>query len=121
MEQAALSSDRAKALDGADATEGNTDLETLEETRKASALFLRDHIGRFGRAFANALMQESQVRFHGCVARVLYRLLDLDCARLNIPVGPLMLELRSDAEDETPMGCGDEPQLIQIQTASGPR
>ncbi len=104
-----------EALGSEDGTERDIDTETLEETRKASALFLRDHIGRFGRAFANALMKESPDRFHGCAARVLYRLLDLDCARLNVPVGPLTLELRSDAEDETPIGCGGEPQLIQIQ------
>ncbi len=99
-----------------DGSEHTIDTETLEATRKATADFLRDHIGRFGRAFANALMTESPDRFHGCAARVLLRLLDIDCARLDVPVGPLTLELRSDAEDETPLGCGDGEQLIQIQT-----
>ena len=89
--------------------------ETLEETRKASRLFLRDHLGRFGRAFANTVVREDPHRFYGSVARLLEQLLDFDCARLEVPVGPPTLELRSDEEDETPMGCGDGEQLIQIQ------
>lgn len=96
-------------------TEPEVYQQTLEETRKAGRLFLRDHLGRFGRAFANTLVTEAPHRFYGSVARLLDRLLDFDCERLGVPVGPATLELRSDAEDETPMGCGDGEQLIQIQ------
>ncbi len=103
----------------ADEQEAERDVcaDTLEETRKASRLFLRNHLGRFGRAFASTVMKENPDRFYGCAASVLYRMLDLDCERLEVRVGPLTLELRSDAEDETPMGCGDGQQLIQIQTS----
>ncbi len=104
-----------EALGEESATQPDAYQETLEETRKAGRLFLRDHLGRFGRAFANAVVREDPHRFYASVARVLDQLLDFDCERLGVSVGPPTLELRSDAEDETPMGCGDGEQLIQIQ------
>ena len=92
--------------------------QTLEETRKAGGLFLGDHLGRFGRAFAGALTRDDQHGFYGCVARVLYGLLELDCERRGVPLGPRTVHLRSDAEDQIPMGCEDGSQLIQIQRHS---
>jgi TorA maturation chaperone TorD len=104
-----------EALGDESATQLNAYQETLEETRKASRLFLRDHLGRFAQAFASTLVREDPHRFYAAVARLLGQLLDFDCERLGVPLGPPTLALRSEAEDETPMGCGDGEQLIQIQ------
>jgi len=90
--------------------------ETLEETRRVSRLFLRDHLARFGAAFARYTIDADSDGFHGSAAAVLLGLLEIECARLGMPLGPPVLELRPAADDHVPMTCGGgEPELIQIQ------
>ena len=82
--------------------------------------FLRDHLARFGRAFARLLTKEDAGGFYGALGGVLSRLLALECARLGLPVGPPTLALRPPVPDDTPMACGDGRcavgrELIDIQ------
>ena len=91
------------------------DDETLEATRGAARTFLRDHLSRFGRAFATRVMIEDPEGFFGVLGRTLCELLDVECRRLNIDAGPIDLLVRPDVADETPMACGAAPELIQIQ------
>lgn len=113
-----LSRKEALALERCERKE-NPDLdanrEMLEETRKAERRFVRDHLGRFGRAFASALAREDQGEFFGAVGNILLRFLGLECERLHVPAGPAILELRSTSLDDAPMACGTGDELIQIQ------
>ncbi|MBI4442696.1 MAG: molecular chaperone TorD family protein [Acidobacteria bacterium] len=88
---------------------------TLEETRKAARLFLRDHVGRFGRALARLLAQQDSQGFFARLGCMLGDFLTLECSRVGVSPGPLQLELRSAEEDKVPMGCGGEEDLVQIQ------
>jgi TorA maturation chaperone TorD len=90
-------------------------LETLNETRRAGHGFLRDHLGRFGLAFATALTNADEHGVFGRTGKFLFRLLEVDCARFGIIPGPHTLQLRSAREETVPMGCGGEQELIQIQ------
>jgi len=88
---------------------------SLEETRKAARLFLRDHVGRFGRALARLLAQEDSQGFFAKLGCLLGVFLTLECSRVGVSPGPLQLELRSAEEDKVPMACGGEADLVQIQ------
>jgi hypothetical protein len=94
----------------------------LATVRCATRGFLREHLGRFGRAFASLLMKEDAGGFHGALGVVLFRFLTLECERFGLPPGPPCLELRPPmADDDTPMACGRADQeLIQIQTRPRP-
>lgn len=94
--------------------------ERLATVRGAARRFLRDHLGRFGRAFASRLMKEDADGFHGALGAVLFRFLTQECQRFGLPPGPPCLELRPPVPDDTPMACGRlQDELIQIQ--KGPR
>jgi TorA maturation chaperone TorD len=89
---------------------------TLEETRRAARLFLRDHIGRAGRALGTRLSRVDPEGFYGALGALLAGLIAADCVRLAVEPGPLVLELRSTAPDLVPMACGgSEEPLVQIQ------
>lgn len=98
--------------------------EMRETTRRAAAGFLRDHLGRFGRAFATRLMREDEGGFFGALGGVLFRLLDLECERLGVPAGAPTLEVRPPALDDVPTGCGTacgaEPGPVQIEIRGRP-
>ena len=87
----------------------------LVETRKAERLFLRDHVGRFGRALARLLAQQDSQGFFAKLGCMLGDFLTLECGRVGVSPGPLQLELRSAEEDKVPMACGGETDLVQIQ------
>lgn len=82
------------------------DQEMLNETRKAFRLFLRDHLGRFGRAFACLLSKEDPQGFFGRVGGILYEFITLECRRLQLDPGAPLLPLRPAEEDGVPMACG---------------
>ena len=92
----------------------------LEETRKATRLFLRDHLGRFAPAFTRKLAQEAGANFYGALADLCYRLVTLDCARFGVPSGPQSLSLRPAADDRVPMACGSGAECMAMPGASGP-
>ena len=89
--------------------------ETLEVTRHAARTFLRDHLGRFGRAFALQVATQDGDGYFGVLGRVLLGFVDAECVRVGIEAGPVDLAVRPDTPDETPMACGTAEQLIQIQ------
>ena len=109
-----------EAVDTGSPADESPDRETLLETRRVAQIFLRDHLGRFGVAFAHAAVRADDEGFYASAARLLLRLIELDCERLGIPQGPATLELRPDAEEPVPMACGEEPELIQIQRSRPP-
>jgi TorA maturation chaperone TorD len=94
------------------------DDDTLQVTREAERTFLREHLGRFGRAFAAQVASEDAGGFYGAVATVLRGFIEAECARLGVVAGPLDLMVRPETPDETPMLCGTaaaNDALIQIQ------
>lgn len=89
--------------------------ETIEVTRGAARTFLRDHLGRFGRAFAARVVSEDGRGYFGGLAGVLLTFLEAECARVRVAAGPVDLAVRPDCADEAPMACGTADELIQIQ------
>ncbi|MFQ5599125.1 MAG: molecular chaperone [Candidatus Krumholzibacteriia bacterium] len=91
------------------------DADMLRETRKATRLFLRDHLGRFGRAFARMLAREDPEGLYGKLADMLFDFITMECRRVGVPAGPSYLRLRSTQEDALPMqcsvGCGSECEV----------
>lgn len=79
--------------------------ETLAAVRAAARSFLRDHLGRFGRAFATRLVKQGQGSF-GALGELLLRLLEREAERFRLTLGPATLELRPPATDDVPMACG---------------
>lgn len=88
---------------------------TLEVTRSAARAFLREHLGRFGRAFASRALVEDPNGFFGIFGAALLGMLDAESRRLRVAAGPIELAVRPATEDDTPMACGTGDQLIQIQ------
>jgi len=80
--------------------------ERLATVQGAARGFLRDHLGRFGRAFASRLIKEDADGFHGALGAALFRFLTRECQRFGLPPGPPSLELRPPVPDDTPMACG---------------
>lgn len=96
--------------------EGSGDAGERFATVRAARGFLRDHLGRFGRAFATFLMKEDPEGFHGALGVVLFRFLTEECRRFDLPAGPPSLELRALLPDDTPMACGrTDAEPIQIR------
>ncbi|MBI3940874.1 MAG: molecular chaperone TorD family protein [Acidobacteria bacterium] len=87
------------------------------ETCKATRLFLKDHVGRFGRAFARSLQEQDSMGFFARLGDLLYDSISLECRRLQIEAGPPLLRLRSAEEDGVPMACGQgsESDLVQLE------
>lgn len=95
--------------------------ERLATIRGAARGFLRDHLGRFGRAFASRLVKEDADGFHGALGAMLFRFLAREGLRFGLPPGPPSLELRPPEPDQTPMACGrPDHELIQIQRRPQP-
>jgi TorA maturation chaperone TorD len=78
----------------------------LVETRRATKLFLRDHLARFAPAFGHRLADIDPAGFYGNLGRLLRCLVREDCARLGIACGPDLLRLRAVDEPGVPMACG---------------
>ena len=93
----------------------------LATVRGAARGFLRDHLGRFGRAFASLLIKEGAGGFHAGLGALLFRFLTQECQRFGLPPGPPSLELRPPVPDDTPMACGrPDDELIQVQRRPRP-
>lgn len=107
-----------RSLAAEDADQGRDDLATL---RAAARGFLREHLGRFGRAFASLLVKADVDGFHAALGSLLFGFLTQECRRFGLPQGPPTLELRPPVPDDTPMACGrPEDELIQIQRRPRP-
>ncbi|MFO0983334.1 MAG: molecular chaperone TorD family protein [Planctomycetota bacterium] len=75
------------------------------EVRKAQKLFLRDHLGRFGRSFARALAKAASHPFHRHAGQLCFEFLTAECAFLDVPPGPEFIALAAQRELEVPMAC----------------
>jgi TorA maturation chaperone TorD len=86
---------------------GASEAEEMQDVvLRAAAGFLRDHLARFGLAFATRLVKESGGGFFGALGGVLIGLLHFECERLGVPAGAPTLQVRPPALDDVPMGCG---------------
>jgi len=95
--------------------------EQLATIQAAARGFLREHLGRFGRAFASLLIKEDAGGFHAALGALLFRFLTQECQRFGLPPGPPSLELRPPVPDDTPMACGrPDDELIQVQRRPRP-
>jgi TorA maturation chaperone TorD len=92
------------------------DTEMLAVTLRAERGFLRNHLARFGCAFATCLVQEDTDGYYGTLGELLLVFLQSECARLGIEAGPSDLAVRPETDDDVPTACGDgKSELIQIQ------
>lgn len=95
------------------------DGEMAGTTRAAARMFLGDHLARFGRAFAGALQEAEPDGFYGALGELCETFLRLECERLDLPLGPKVLELCSTEPDGVPMACGsagsgNSDELVQL-------
>jgi len=82
------------------------DAPMLEQTRKATRLFLRDHLARFVPAFTKKLAREARDGFYNDLADLCHKLVTQECTRYGVPLGPENLALRPATDDRAPMACG---------------
>ncbi|HWO41490.1 MAG TPA: molecular chaperone TorD family protein [Candidatus Eisenbacteria bacterium] len=96
------------------------DLETLERTRNAERLFLRDHLGRFMPAFAARLVREQESGFYRLLADAGLRLVSQECAGFRVRLGESGLALRPSDDERVPIACGDGAECAALPGACGP-
>jgi TorA maturation chaperone TorD len=77
----------------------------LEETRRATRLFLRDHLGRWAPAFGRKLAQADRDGFYGALGDLCHAFVTHECARLGVTAGPEFLRLRAPLPADAPMAC----------------
>ncbi len=90
------------------------DADMLKETRRATRLFLRDHLGRWAPAFGWKLAREDRGGFYGALGELLVAFVTHECARVGVAAGPQLLRLRSTSVGDVPMACGTGEELLQI-------
>ncbi len=93
-------------------------VEMIEDTRNAQRLFLRDHLGRFGRALGRRLAREDRDGFFGALGSLCSAFVESEGRTLDVAVGPEHLELRPTPTDNTPMACASCPHGpgVDVQT-----
>lgn len=92
------------------------DATMLEETRRATRLFLKDHLGRWAPAFGRRLAREDRGGFYGALGELLAGYVTHECAWVGVPAGPEFLHLRSTSLSDAPMACGSGDELLQIES-----
>jgi DMSO reductase family type II enzyme chaperone len=92
------------------------DAAMLEETRRASRLFLRDHLGRWVPALGRRLAREDSGGFYGTLGDLLTAFVTHECARVGVAAGPELLRVRSTSLGDAPMACGSGEELLQIES-----
>lgn len=85
------------------------DVAMLAETRKATRLFLRDHLSQFVPALAERLHRVDGGGFYAALGALADALVHVECVRLDVTPGPTTLGLRTPVEDRIPMACGSCP------------
>jgi TorA maturation chaperone TorD len=93
----------------------SNDASMLAETQKAYRGFLRDHLSRFGRAFARGLTKHDPFGFHGALAGLCEAFLVSECQRLKVEIGSEFLTLRPESLEDAPMACSYGSELVQIE------
>ena len=92
----------------------------LEETKKATRLFLRDHLARFVPAFTKKLAREDRNGFYGTLANLCLKFATLECAQRGVHLGPESLTLRPATDDRVPMACGGEQGCPMMNESPDP-
>lgn len=83
-----------------------SDSDSLFAVRNAQRLFLSDHIGRFGHAFAASLIKEVDNPVYAAAGHLLELLLLWECDHFGVEPAARFISLRSTEEDQVPMACG---------------
>ena len=96
------------------------DPEMLEASRKATRLFLRDHLGRFLPAFAGKLRREDRAGFYGVLAQLCLAFIELESNSFDVPRGAASLGLRPVDDDRIPMACGSGAECAALPGACAP-
>ncbi len=91
----------------------------LEETRKATRLFLQDHLGRFAPSFTKKLAREDPDGIYGALGELCYHMVAQDCERYGVSVGSRNLPLRPAGDDGVPMACGSGAECTAIPGTEG--
>jgi TorA maturation chaperone TorD len=89
------------------------DTKTFQVVRDAGRSFLKDHLGRFGRAFARSLRKEAGQPFYRTTADLLFAFLTAESFVFGLPPGPESIRLSWIKEDNAPMACGSVCQLMK--------
>jgi len=90
----------------------------LEDTRRATRLFLRYHLGRWAPAFGRRLARRDPSGFYGGLGELLVAFVTQECASVGVSAGPELLRLRSTSLGDAPMACGPADELLQIDSQS---
>jgi DMSO reductase family type II enzyme chaperone len=96
------------------------DTEMVEESRKATRLFIRDHLGRFLPAFASKLQREDRTGFYGMLVKLCLAFIELESNRFDVPRGAENLGLRPADDDRIPMACGSGAECAALPGACAP-
>ncbi len=96
------------------------DVAMLEEVRKATRLFLRDHLGRFVPAFTRKLGTEGRGTFYGALGELCLSFVTDECAWLGVALGPANLGLRPATDDRVPMACGSGAECAAMPGVCDP-
>lgn len=79
---------------------------TVEDTRRATRLFLRDHLGRWAPTFGRKLAREEPRGFYNALGHLCAIVVTAECHRFGVAAGPELLRLRSTEMADVPMACG---------------
>ncbi|MGE5850662.1 MAG: molecular chaperone, partial [Candidatus Methylomirabilota bacterium] len=90
----------------------------LEDTRSATRLFLRHHLGRWAPAFGRRLARQDPDGFYGGVGELLVAFVTQECAQCGVPAGPELMRLRSTSLGNVPMACGPADELLQTESSA---
>jgi TorA maturation chaperone TorD len=92
----------------AHALEHGSDADALAIVREAQRKFLREHLGRWSPAFSRRLARMAEGGMLGLVAKLLGGVIQLECARLNVPPGSedLLLRAVDDSMERLCESCG---------------
>jgi DMSO reductase family type II enzyme chaperone len=81
----------------------------LAATRRATRLFLRDHLGRFVPALAARVARADRDGFYGRLGALADAFVRHECEAAGVEPGPSALGLRAPITDRVPMACGACP------------
>ncbi|MBI4523001.1 MAG: molecular chaperone TorD family protein [Deltaproteobacteria bacterium] len=96
------------------------DTPMLEEVRKATRVFLQDHLARFVPAFARKLATEDGGGFYGALSALCLSFTLQECARFGVPAGAESLGLRPADDDRVPMACGSGAECTAMPGVCAP-
>jgi len=98
----------------------HSDPAMVEDSRKATRLFLRDHLGRFLPAFAGKLQREDRTGFYGMLVKLCLAFIEMESNRFDVPRGAATLGLRPADDDRIPMACGSGAECAVLPGACTP-